>query len=125
MIKTLKTEQFHNNLALLVTEQKIAKNCKKLRYICSKWHCEQINKRKGLYQEGILISMYLLQCVYIWSQAQIFYSRVYLGQLARWPVFYQAQLTVHFAAFVWFDFANDGPFNGRNVTLILGPPNKL
>ena len=45
-------------------------------------------------------------------------GRIWVG-LQDGQFFCQAQLAVHCAAAVRFSFANDGPFNDQNVTLIL------
>ena len=82
----------------------------------------QIKTMKNFDQEGILINLYLLQCLHL-SMGSNLQGRVRVGQQDG-QFFYQVQLAVHCTAAVLFGFANNGPFNDQNVTQIFKARNK-
>ena len=81
-------------------------------------------------QKGVLSGKDFNQLVFVAVPAFGYELRSFIqGRIWVGPqdgqFFCQAQLAMHCAAAVWFSFANDGPFNDRNVTLIFESPNKL
>ena len=75
-----------------------------------------LTQRRVFCQERILIN--LLQSLHLATSSDLLFN-VCLGWLKRWPVFLPSAVGSASAAAVWFDFENDGPFNDRDVTLIL------
>ena len=81
----------------------------------------QVHVKNFVFKENVLHRMCLLLCTSSKKSVKV------VSRLARKManLSYQAQLAEHCNAALRFDFASEGPFRGRNISLIVESSNKL